>query len=222
MLGTVKEYRRDGAWGFVIPDDLHMPDCFVHHSFIVAEKRKKFLNSGDRVEFDYAEDEQGPTAGTQRAQGGDGGAIVSKNLRNYMPVPLRAGRCVNHEYHFHGAAKEVYSYLMLHADKRDGFVFSSVDDIVAHTKRYQKSHKPFKKRHCERILSEFRTRKILGDYETRFLDGIGYRSGWQVRPHDEWTTQRGERCEFRYPESAIAQSVLFQEYVGQNVGHLSV
>ena len=59
MLGTVKEYRRDGAWGFVIPDDLNTPDCFVHHSFINAEKRKKFLNAGDRVEFDYAEDADG-------------------------------------------------------------------------------------------------------------------------------------------------------------------
>ncbi|MGA9972321.1 MAG: cold shock domain-containing protein [Candidatus Acidiferrales bacterium] len=59
MQGTVKKYERSGAWGFILADDPNLPDCFVHHSFIQAERRKKFLNEGDRVEFDYAEDEQG-------------------------------------------------------------------------------------------------------------------------------------------------------------------
>jgi cold shock CspA family protein len=59
MLGTVKKYERNGAWGFILSDDPTIADCFVHYSFIVAERRKRFLNEGERVEFDYAEDEQG-------------------------------------------------------------------------------------------------------------------------------------------------------------------
>jgi cold shock CspA family protein len=59
MQGTVKKYQRHGAFGFIIPDSPEVADCFVHHTFILADQRKKFLTEGDRVEFDYAEDDQG-------------------------------------------------------------------------------------------------------------------------------------------------------------------
>ncbi len=56
MLGTVKAYERNGAWGFIISDDPALADCFVHHTFINAPAAKRVLQPGDRVEFDYGED----------------------------------------------------------------------------------------------------------------------------------------------------------------------
>ena len=55
MLGTVKKYERNGAWGFILSDDPTIADCFVHYSFIVAERRKRFLNEGDRISFEPGE-----------------------------------------------------------------------------------------------------------------------------------------------------------------------
>ena len=46
MLGTVKAYERNGAWGFIISDDPALADCFVHHTFINAPAAKRVLQPG--------------------------------------------------------------------------------------------------------------------------------------------------------------------------------
>jgi cold shock CspA family protein len=56
MMGTVTRYSRQVGWGFIRPDndpDLpDLPDFFVHHSWIQAEKFQQWLRVGQRVEFD--------------------------------------------------------------------------------------------------------------------------------------------------------------------------
>lgn len=53
MLGTVIFYDRRKAWGWIIPDDTHIADLFVHISALPQNHR--FLNEGDRVEFNAGE-----------------------------------------------------------------------------------------------------------------------------------------------------------------------
>jgi cold shock CspA family protein len=59
MQGTVLRYERAQGYGFILADDESLPDLFVHFSFIQANAAKRFLRAGQRVEFDYAEDDKG-------------------------------------------------------------------------------------------------------------------------------------------------------------------
>ena len=63
MYGTCVKYDRIGRWGFIAPDDLTLPDHFVHASDIVGPKSQHFLVVGQRVEFDASSDDADrPTA----------------------------------------------------------------------------------------------------------------------------------------------------------------
>jgi cold shock CspA family protein len=53
MFGTVIFYDRRKAWGFVVPDDTRLADFFVHISAL--PKNHRFLNGGDRIEFNAGE-----------------------------------------------------------------------------------------------------------------------------------------------------------------------
>lgn len=122
-------------------------------------------------------------------------SIVSRSFRPVTLLP--GGQCPNDEWHFQGAAREVYSYLKLLAARHGGFVFPSVDDIVRHTRQWSRGQKNFSKPQCERILRIFRELSILGDYETRVIHGRSYR-GWQFGPHKFWSCIRigSDKCEF--------------------------
>lgn len=146
--------------------------------------------------------------------------------RSFVPVWEKQGACPNPEWHFRGAAREVYSYLKLLADKHGGFVFASVDDITRHTKRWSRLKEPFTKRHCERILRMFRELGVLSKRQTVKIHGRN-RPGWQLVPHSFWTVNQGGLCEFVKWEAfeaerqhcmghAKAQSL--QENVGDCVG----
>jgi cold shock CspA family protein len=53
MIGTCVQFRRQDGWGFIRPDnDPDLPDFFVHHSWIEAEKFQQWLRVGQRVEFE--------------------------------------------------------------------------------------------------------------------------------------------------------------------------
>jgi len=52
MLGTVVHYNRLASYGFITPDDPTLPDHFVCATFINADKPRRFLIVGQRVEFD--------------------------------------------------------------------------------------------------------------------------------------------------------------------------
>ena len=131
---------------------------------------------------------------------------MSRVVRNYLPVWLVDGRCVNHEYHFRGAAREIFSYLNLLAPKHDGFVFARVQNIVEHTKKWKREHRPFSARHCKRILAEFKQLGILGPHEVRNVKGVGLRAGWQLHPHDAYMLKEGGLCEFRSLPKTFADS----------------
>jgi cold shock CspA family protein len=51
MTGVVIKYDRLAAYGFILPDDPTLPDFFVCPKFIDADKPRRFLVVGQRVEF---------------------------------------------------------------------------------------------------------------------------------------------------------------------------
>jgi cold shock CspA family protein len=53
MFGTCIFYNRRKASGWITPDDIHIADFFVHVSAL--PQNHKFLNEGDRVEFNAGE-----------------------------------------------------------------------------------------------------------------------------------------------------------------------
>jgi cold shock CspA family protein len=53
MFGTCTFYDRRKAWGWILPDDTHLADFFVHVSAL--PKNHRFLNIRDRVEFNAGE-----------------------------------------------------------------------------------------------------------------------------------------------------------------------
>ena len=59
MLGTVSFYNRLKGWGFCVPDDLS-PDLFIHVSNLPSNH--KYLNDGDRIEFQIGESRGKPLA----------------------------------------------------------------------------------------------------------------------------------------------------------------
>lgn len=122
---------------------------------------------------------------------------MSATSRSFSPVWCKGEQCLNDEYHFHGAAREVYSYLKLLALRHGGFVFASVGDITEHTKRWSKGRVPFSQSHCERILRMFRELGILGDRDTRTIHGRRY-SGWQMASHVWWAESHGGICDFKH------------------------
>lgn len=52
MFGTVLQYDRIRAYGFIVSDEEDTPDFFVCPAFIQKEKHRKYLIHGQRVEFD--------------------------------------------------------------------------------------------------------------------------------------------------------------------------
>ena len=60
MRGTVKFWKGNSGWGFLIPDD-GGPDCFVHVSALTKANLGK-LTEGDAVEFDVVPGKDGRTA----------------------------------------------------------------------------------------------------------------------------------------------------------------
>ena len=152
--------------------------------------------------------------------------IGSKSVSPVSSTWFVDGKCVHDEYHFHGAAREIYSYLKLFAGNHGGFVFMTVDDIVAHTKRWNKGRKPFTKRHCERILRMFRVLGVVGNYEIRKIRGRSVK-GMQMGRHALWAESRGGICDFIHWEELESKSSQFmgndncelhQQDVGKNVG----
>jgi hypothetical protein len=154
---------------------------------------------------------------------------MSAVSRSFSPVSSTwfvDGKCVHDEYHFHGAAREIYSYLRLFAKNHGGFVFMTVDDIVEHTRKWNKGGKPFTKRHCERILRVFRELGVVGNYEIRIIRGRAIK-GMQLGRHEFWAKSCGDTCDFTHwcdYESKASQFMgnakceSQQQDVGDNIG----
>jgi hypothetical protein len=123
-----------------------------------------------------------------------------RDVRSFRPVWLKDGQCPNEEWHFRGAAREVYSYLKLLAQNHGGFVFPSVRDIAENTKNWTRDKEPFSIGQCKRILRIFRELGILGKFETRLIHGRTYR-GWQFGRHAFWAKSHGGICDFIHWES---------------------
>jgi hypothetical protein len=121
---------------------------------------------------------------------------VTAGSRSFSPVWCK-GECPSDEYHFHGAAREIYSYLKVLAERHGGFVFPGISDITRHTKKWNKSRQPFSERQCKRILRMFRELKILGRRETRTIHGRRYK-GWQMSKHSFWAELNGGICDFKH------------------------
>jgi len=51
MFGTVTKYDRIRGFGFIVADEPNLPDFFVCAKFIDANKHRRFLIVGQRVEF---------------------------------------------------------------------------------------------------------------------------------------------------------------------------
>jgi hypothetical protein len=137
---------------------------------------------------------------------------VSATTRTFNPVWLKDGKCPSDEYHFYGAAREIYSYLKLLAKKHGGFIFPGIKDIARHTKKWNKDRTPFSERQCKRIIRDFITLGILEKRVIRTPLNIPY-SGWQFREHDSWAESGGGFCEFKDWEHLT----LAQEDKKQNV-----
>jgi cold shock protein len=58
--GTVKWFKADKGYGFIVPDDA-TPDVFVHHSAIEAEGFRG-LQDNQRVEYSVVRGAKGPQA----------------------------------------------------------------------------------------------------------------------------------------------------------------
>lgn len=69
MLGTVLNYNRSKSYGFILPDDASLPDCFVSWKWIVADKHRLYLIPNQRVEFDFVEQDGKPQARNVRVIG---------------------------------------------------------------------------------------------------------------------------------------------------------
>ncbi len=107
------------------------------------------------------------------------------------------GKCPGDKRHFKGAAREVYGYLRLLAQRLDGFVVASVSDITRHTKKWaDKNGKGFSERQCERILRAFEVLGILGKRCERTIRRRKY-YGRQFFEHDSWAESLGGMCEFQ-------------------------
>ena len=116
---------------------------------------------------------------------------------SFKPVWCENGKCPGDKRHFKGAAREVYGYLRLLAQRHGGFVFARVSDITRHTKMWaDKNGKSFSKPQCERIMRIFRELGILGEYCTRKIHRRHY-SGWQFFEHDLWAESSGGMCDFK-------------------------
>lgn len=123
---------------------------------------------------------------------------MSTVSRCFRPVTLTHGQCPNDEWHFRGAAREIYSYLKLLAANHGGFVFASVSDIARHTKQWRRGQRQASKSHCERILRIFRVLGILGEYETRVIHGRAYQGRQFNTVHKFWATAHDGICDFKY------------------------
>jgi hypothetical protein len=153
--------------------------------------------------------------------------VLSIDSRSFRPVPLKNGRCPNDEWHFKGAAREVYSYLKLLGQNHGGFVFCSVGDIVRHTKRWSKKGQPYGESTVKRILAMFRQLGVIGSYETRKIHGRTYH-GWQFGRHEFWAQTYGDFCDFKDWDSlqskyakwmGNAKSVAHQQNETENETH---
>ena len=61
VLGTVKFFNDEQGFGFICRDDGE-GDCYVHHSSIISNERRKTLTKGQRVEFTPAKGLKGFSA----------------------------------------------------------------------------------------------------------------------------------------------------------------
>lgn len=110
------------------------------------------------------------------------------------------GKCPGDKRHFKGAAREVYGYIRLLAQRNGGFVVARVSDITKHTKKWaDKNRKGFSERQCERILRAFEVLGILGKRCERTIHRRKY-NGRQFYEHDSWTESSGGICEFIFWE----------------------
>jgi cold shock CspA family protein len=63
MEGVVLNYNRQTGWGFIRPDSTEIPELFTCWKFIeAATKFERFLNPGQRVEFDAVDTDTKPQA----------------------------------------------------------------------------------------------------------------------------------------------------------------
>jgi hypothetical protein len=120
--------------------------------------------------------------------------------RSFEAIKCKDGVCPGAKYHFHGCAREVYTYLEFIREKDiyGGFLFMKIDNIVEHTKDWNNDGKPFTKRQVYRVLEVFRTLGVLGPYETRPVRGRAVR-GRQFGNHGLWSEIRDGVCQFVYP-----------------------
>lgn len=121
---------------------------------------------------------------------------MSATSRLFSAVWHKNGECPCDRYHFHGAAREVYSYLKLLAQRHGGFVFASVGNITEHTKKWNRNRVPFSESHCKRVLRMFRRLGVISDRHVCLIKGRTY-NGWQVLTHDRWAESYGGMCEFK-------------------------
>jgi cold shock CspA family protein len=83
MFGTVTAFDRIRGYGFVVPDDLNLPDFFVIPKFIVGDKHHRFLMPGWRVEFDPLDVDGKPQAHNVK--------IISKTIAIQRSAPTPEG-----------------------------------------------------------------------------------------------------------------------------------
>lgn len=62
MFGTVSKYDRIRGVGFIVPDDLTLPDLLAIPKFIDANRYMRFLIACQRVEFEPADMDTKPIA----------------------------------------------------------------------------------------------------------------------------------------------------------------
>ena len=121
--------------------------------------------------------------------------------RSFEAVWCKDGtnECPNPKWHFHGCAREVFSYLELIRSKNNhgGFLFMRVETIAAHTKDFGHGQRPYSVIQVKRVLAAFRHLGILGKYETRIIKGRAVK-GWQMASHFFWAETKGGVCDFKH------------------------
>ncbi|MGA7638022.1 MAG: hypothetical protein WA657_23155 [Candidatus Acidiferrales bacterium] len=133
---------------------------------------------------------------------------MNKSVINKIPVSRSfqavsckgtSNECPNPKWHFHGCAREVFSYLELIRSKNNhgGFLFMRVADIVAHTKDYGHGRRPYSIQQVKRVLAVFQQLGIIGKYETRTINGHP-KKGWQMASHFFWAEVKGGVCDFKH------------------------